>query len=179
MPQVAAPAIRSVRKPLGHAIRTLHITREEQLWIPTPRVFVERLQTHLRLHEMPFSRSVQTSRQSRDLPCDLRAVGNGKLRRLRRRCRPSVGGKVRQRRVRLMTDGRDHRNAGGIDRTHHGLFVERPQILGGAAAAPDDEHVHGIFLIEESDRRGNLSRRFRSLYEYGMENEPNAVPPAL
>ena len=78
-----------------------------------------------------------------------------------------------------MPDGRDHGNPRGVDRTHNRFLVERPEILGRAAAASDDEHIHRIFLIKESDCRRDLSRCLRSLHENGAEDQLHRRPAAL
>ncbi|MNE68521.1 hypothetical protein D3C80_1641910 [compost metagenome] len=51
---------------------------------------------------------------------------------LSRRCRgrrPQIGGEIGDREVGLMTDCRDHRNAGAGNRPRYGFFIEGPQFL--------------------------------------------------
>ncbi len=57
-------------------------------------------------------------------------------------CRAAqVGHEVADSGIDLMSDGRDHGNAGGGDGTGHYLFVEGPEVFQTAAAAGDDNHL--------------------------------------
>ena len=58
-----------------------------------------------------------------------------------RRGRAAVGDEVDQRRVGLVPDGRDQRDAAGGGGAEHDLLVEGHQVFQAAAAAGDDQHV--------------------------------------
>src|SRR3546814_2743600 len=69
-----------------------------------------------------------------------------------------------------MPHRRDDRNAARGDRAHHDFFVERPQILDRAAAAPNDEEIGArhrpprLQRIESPDRAADLRGRTRPLH---------------
>ena len=164
---------------LRHAIRTLHGGGKQERRIPAPRALRQPLQPlHTPLHLTPASRK-ETRTQPRCMLLQLGSIRHSELRCLRRRCCPAVTDKIRERCIRLVSDSRDHGNPRCIDRTHNRFLVECPQILRRAAAAPDNEHIHGIFLVEEANRRCNLLRCLRSLHENWMEYQLDARPTPL
>jgi len=77
------------------------------------------------------------------------------------RWRAQIGDKVGNGEIRLMANGRDHRNRRTENGSRQRFIVERSQVFNGAAAARDDNHVHGFGAVEMPDARRNfLSRRF-------------------
>src|SRR5205823_1757233 len=76
---------------------------------------------------------------------------------------PDVGGKVREREVRLVADGRDDGRARGRDGAHDDLVVERPQVLRAAAAAAHDDDV-AVGRGEAADRVRDVIRRAVALH---------------
>ncbi len=76
--------------------------------------------------------------------------------------RAMVGGEVDERRVGLVADAGDHRDAARGDGAHHDLLVEAPEVLDGAAAAGDDQQIGarngplGGKRVEALDRVGDF-----------------------
>src|SRR3546814_12055190 len=72
----------------------------------------------------------------------------------------------------------DYRNAARGDRAHHDFFVERPQILDRAAAAPNDEEIGArhrpprLQRLESPDRAADLRGRPRPLH---LDRPPPAM----
>ena len=70
-------------------------------------------------------------------------VGHDQLGRDRRRGGPDVGRELRERHVRLVADADHDRPRMRGDGAHDGLLVEGPEVLERAAAAGEDDDVHG------------------------------------
>ena len=84
--------------------------------------------------------------QAPRLPIDAREEfllrGDDNLRRRRRRRRAEVGDEIGNREVHLVADGRhDRHRATRRSRARRGSSIERHEILGRPAAAPEDDHV--------------------------------------
>ena len=63
-----------------------------------------------------------------------------------------------------MPDARDHRHRRRHDCARQDFFVERPEILQGAAAARDDDHVDGLDARHLADRMGHFASRAFALH---------------
>src|SRR5260370_7344171 len=70
-----------------------------------------------------------------------------------------------------MADAGDHRNFGSKDRAGDDFFIEGPQILEGAAAAREDEHVDESPLIEKFQRFDDFFGGAFALHAHGKKHE--------
>ena len=84
---------------------------------------------------------------------------------------PPVRGKIDQRGIGFMADGRDQRNGAGSSSAHHLFFIESPKILNRATAASDNQNVgpwHGsadFKSVEAFDCRGDLACSLIALHQ--------------
>jgi acetyl-CoA carboxylase biotin carboxylase subunit len=69
------------------------------------------------------------------------AIRHDELGGLRRRGGPGVGGEVDESHVDVVPDRAHDRDPARSDGSHDRLVVERAEVVGGSAAAPDDDHV--------------------------------------
>src|ERR1700736_1689674 len=60
-----------------------------------------------------------------------------------------IGDEIRNREVRLVADARNDRNGRDRDSAGDALFIEAPQILKGAAATSENDHVDALATIEK------------------------------
>ena len=102
-------------------------------------------------------------------------VGHDHLRGLRRRRRASVGGKVDERDVDLVTDGAHHRNAARGDVPHELLVVEREEVVSRAASAPHHDDVDVIHLLQHPQRAPDRLGRARPLHQRRREEDARAA----
>jgi hypothetical protein len=57
------------------------------------------------------------------------------------------------------------------NRAGHGFLVEGPQVFDRAAAAREQNHVHGLPAVEIFERRGDLLRRALALHTHGINDQ--------
>ena len=79
------------------------------------------------------------------------------------RCRPGIGHKVGNGHIRFVSHGRDHRDLGIVNGVGHDFFIERPQILNGAATPANDQKIGKLVPIGIADGCCDLSRSLRAL----------------
>ena len=65
------------------------------------------------------------------------------------------------------------------DRARDALFVERPQVFHGAAAARDDDHVDIGVAAEIVNALHDLKRRAAALHLSGIDEHVHRVVPPL
>ena len=76
---------------------------------------------------------------------------------------PPVRDEIRNGDIRLMPDGRDHGDPGGVDGPGHPLVVEGPEVLQRAAAPSRDDQIGDLMAVGVADGRGDLRRGLRAL----------------
>ena len=97
-------------------------------------------------------------------------VGDDELAGGGRRRGSDVGGEVAERRVLLMADCGDDRDAARRDGADDALVAEREQILEAASAAREDDHVDVRLLAEGGDRGDDLGCCARPL-DVGLRDD--------
>ena len=100
----------------------------------------------------------------------LGSVADGELRRRRRGRRAQIGREIADSEISLMTDRGNHGYIARRDRAGNLFFVESPQLLNRAAAAPDYEHIGVMPRIEAFYRVRYLTRRRRALNLNGTDD---------
>src|SRR5258707_2887850 len=135
--------------------------------------------------EAKADRSRQNSVQTFELRAKLLFVRGYQFGGGRWRGRAQVGGKVGDRKISFMADGRDHRNRRVADRARHSLFIESPKVFDRAAAAPYDHYIDPVVVtparvmfIEKFDRANDLVRRVFALHASRREQNMNAARPS-
>src|SRR5258708_31047488 len=104
----------------------------------------------------------------------------------RRRGRAQVGGKVGDRKIGFMADGRDHRNRRVADRAGNSLFIESPKVFDRAAAAPYDHYIDPVvvtpilqrarvMIVKKLNRADDLVRGVFALHASRREQYMNAA----
>src|SRR5690606_37000109 len=99
------------------------------------------------------------------------AVGHHELGCPRGRGCAQVGDEIGDREIDLVPDGAHRGNGAGRDGPGDRLLVEGPQVLEGAAAAPDDEHVAFGARRRGPERPDELARRGLSLHGGGVDDD--------
>src|SRR5258707_4230583 len=131
-------------------------------------------------------RSRQNSVQTFELRAKLFFVRGYQFGGGRRRGRAQVGGKVGDRKIGFMADGRDHRNRRVADRARHGLFIESPKVFDRAAAASYDHYIDPVvvtpilqrarvMIVKKLNRADDLVRGVFTLHASRREQDMNAA----
>ena len=108
---------------------------------------------------------------------EIGAHRDGDLRGRGRRGRAAVGGEIDQRRVGLVPDAGDQRDRRCRRRADHDLLVEGPEVLEGAAAAGDDDHVRPRHRpaarqrVEAGDRSRDFGGRGLALHPHRPDDD--------
>src|SRR5688500_12508434 len=71
----------------------------------------------------------------------------------------------------LVADGGDDRNRRCDDGSRHDFFIERPQVLDGPAAAPNDDHVDAGHFDDVLEGPGDVSRGSFALHARGANDQ--------
>ena len=87
------------------------------------------------------------------------------------RRRALVRDQVRERPVDLVSDRRDDGDPRSRDRANHDLVVEAPEVLGGAAATPHDDHLDDAMAVQLVDGRRDVLRRPVALHAAGSDDD--------
>ena len=155
------PPVQRVAKPRQHCVRG-------EPGIARPR-----------LHQAEADRARQPGRQSLDAVLDAMLRRRDQLRCRRRRRRPEVSDKVRNREVGLVPNGGDDRQIAGGNGSGEKLVVECGEIFNGAAATGDQDQV-GAFRVgvEPPDPGDHRLRAGVALHDGGIDEQVQAgVPP--
>ena len=90
-----------------------------------------------------------------------------------------IGNEIGDGKVYLVADAADYGDSRTIDSPGDGFLVERPQVLQGAAAPGEDQHVTFPALIGFIDSLCDLLRRTFTLYRHRVDDDSGAgvAPP--
>ena len=80
------------------------------------------------------------------------------------RRRPHIGHKIRNGKVRFMTDSADDRLAASRNGPGHAFLVKSPQVLHAAATPSHNDNVHRVQPVQQRNTRGNFPGRAFALH---------------
>ena len=123
-------------------IQSLLLLHEPLLWlcIAHPQLALPQAAPRVLYHPLHNALQLKCILIQRLQPCS--DVCHRKLRRSGRRGCPQICNEICNRRIRLMSDRRDHRRMTGKDRAGNRLLIKCPQILDRTTAAPDNDYIN-------------------------------------
>ena len=111
------------------------------------------------------------------MPQQVGFLGDDQLGGRRRRARFPIRHQVRERPIRRMTQGRDHRDAHRLDGANDRLLVEGHQLFEASASASHDHHVGDMVLIALAQGGDQAALGGGSLHQRRVESESHIRKP--
>ena len=99
----------------------------------------------------------------------LHLIGNCQLCAVRGGGGSQIRNIIGDRHIRLVTDGRNHRDLRGGNGICHFHIIKGPQILNRAPSPAGNDQIRKLMAVGKMDGSCDLCGSFRSLYPYGEE----------